>query len=564
MSIAGALQVGRSALAASQAAMQVAGNNMANAATEGFHRRTIHLAAAGDERIGRNAFVGQGVQIQTIRREVDAALQSRLRDAISQENTSLVDQRFLTTIETLQNELTDQDLSSRLSEFFNAFSELANNPEDHAIRSLVVQEGLTLTNKISVLRESYSGVIKQIDRELGASVTEVNDILDRISLLNTQITQTEQGVGEAAALRDQRDVLIDQLAEQLDISVIEHGNGAIDIFVSSVPIVFGGSSRGVELRTESVNGQIEVSVRVKDDGTLLNVRSGRIGGLLRQRLDTVQPAVDDLDQLATELIYQVNRIHSQGQGRFGFDQVTGTYGVDDVTVALNSSAAGLDFNIDNGSFFIHVTNKESGIRTTYQINVDGSTDSLNDLINEINVTVAVPNVTASVGTANTLSLAANSGYEISFSDDTSGALASLGINTFFDGADAGTIKLNSVVENDPNFIAAGAGHIPGSNDTALALAGLEDDPQTNLSNKSIRQFWQDSVTALAVKAGAANSAVSSSNLVRGSLDAQMQASSGVSLDEESINLLIYQRQFQAAARFIAIIDETLQTLLSII
>jgi len=564
MSIAGALQIGRSALAASQAAMQVAGNNMANAATVGFHRRTIHLAAAGDEIIGRNAFIGQGVQLQSIRREVDTALQSRLRDAISQENTSLVDQRFLTTIETLQNELTDQDLSSSLSEFFNAFSELANNPEDHAIRSLVVQEGLTLANKISSLRESYSGVIKQIDRELGASVTEVNDILDRISLLNTQITQTEQGVGEAAALRDQRDLLINQLSEQLDISVIEQGNGATDIFVNSVPIVFGGSSRGVELRTESVNGQIEVSIRVKDDGTLLNVNSGRIGGLMRQREDSVQPAIDDLDLLASELIYQINRTHSQGQGRFGFDSVTGSYGVDDVTAALNSTNAGLDFDTDNGSFFIHVTNKESGIRTTFQINVDGSTDSLNDLINEINVTVGVPNVTASVGVGNTLSLTANSGYEISFSDDTSGALASLGINTFFDGADAGTIKINSVVENNPNFVAAGAGHIAGSNDTALALAGLEDNQQSNLSNKSIRQFWQDSVTQLAVKAGAANSAVSSSNLVRGSLDAQLQASSGVSLDEEAINLLTYQRQFQAAARFIAVIDETLQTLLSII
>lgn len=564
MSIAGALQIGRSALAASQAAMQVAGNNMANAATEGFHRRTIHLSAAGDVRIGRNAFIGQGVHLQSIRREVDSALLSRLRDAISQESTALVDQRFLSTIEVLQNELTDQDLSSSLSAFFNAFSELANNPEDHAVRSLVVQEGLTLANKISVLRESYTGVIKQIDRELGASVIEVNDLLDQISLLNKQISQTEQGVSEAAALRDQRDLIIDQLAKQLDISVIEQSNGSTDIFVSSVPIVLAGASRGVELRTESVNGQIEVSVRVRDDGTILNTSSGKIGGLLRQRADTVQPTMDDLDLLASELIYQVNRIHSQGQGKSGFDQVTGTYGVDDVTAALNSSTAGLDFDTDNGSFFIHVTNKESGIRTTYQINVDGSTDSLNDLINEINVTVGVPNVTASVGVANTLNLAANSGYEISFSDDTSGALASLGINTFFDGADAGTIKLNSAVENDPNFLAVGAGHIAGSNDTALALAALEDVPIANLSNKSIRQFWQDSVTSLAVKAGAANSAVSSSSLVRGSLDAQMQAASGVSLDEESINLLTYQRQFQAAARFIAVIDQTLQTLLSII
>ncbi len=564
MSLNGALQIGRSALAASQAAMQVAGNNMANVATVGFHRRSVHLAAARDELVGRNAFVGQGVRLEAIRREVDTALQSRLRDALSQEHTALIDQRFLTSIETLQNELTDSDISSALSAFFGAFSELANNPEDTAVRSLVVQQGMTLSNKISALREDYAVVIKEIDRELGASVTAVNDILDRISLLNVQIAQTEQGVTETAALRDQRDLLIDQLAENLDVSVIEQASGATDVFVGSVPIVLGGQSRGVELRVETVQGKTEVSIRVRADGTKLNVSTGRIGGLLRQREETVQPAIDDLDTFSAQLIFQVNRVHSQGQGRNGYDQVTGTYTVDDTTATLNSTAAGLDFPIENGSFFIHVTHKDSGTRTTYQINVDGDAMSLDDLINEINVTVAVPNVTASASSGKALVLTANSGYEISFSDDTSGALAALGLHTFFTGSDASTIAVNETVQNDPNLVAAGAGHVPGSNGTALALADLQDVAHTELGGSSLREFWRNAVTSLAVKAGAANDAVKSSALVRESLAAQVQAVSGVSLDEEMINLLMFQRQFQAAARFIAVIDETLQTLLSII
>ncbi|MEE9129553.1 MAG: flagellar basal body rod C-terminal domain-containing protein, partial [Phycisphaerales bacterium] len=481
-----------------------------------------------------------------------------------QEHTALIDQRFLTSIETLQNELTDSDISSALSAFFGAFSELANNPEDPAVRSLVVQQGMTLSNKISALREDYAVVIREIDRELGASVTAVNDILDRISLLNTQIAQTEQGVTETAALRDQRDLLIDQLAENLDVSVIEQANGATDVFVGSVPIVLAGQSRGVELRIQTVQGKTEVSIRVAADGTKLNVSTGRIGGLLRQREETVQPAIDDLDTFAGQLIFQVNRVHSQGQGRYGYDQVTGTYAVDDTTATLNSTAAGLDFPIENGSFFIHVTHKDSGTRTTYQINVDGDAMSLDDLINEINVTVAVPNVTASASAGNALVLSANSGYEISFSDDTSGALAALGLHTFFTGADASTIAVNETIQNDPNLVAAGAGHVPGSNGTALALADLQDVAHTELGGSSLREFWRNAVTSLAVKAGAANDAVKSSALVRESLAAQVQAVSGVSLDEETINLLMFQRQFQAAARFIAIIDETLQTLLSII
>jgi flagellar hook-associated protein 1 FlgK len=106
--------------------------------------------------------------------------------------------------------------------------------------------------------------------------------------------------------------------------------------------------------------------------------------------------------------------------------------------------------------------------------------------------------------------------------------------------------------------------VPGSNDGALSIAALEDTTFDALGGRSLRGFWQSSTTDLAVRTQASNTNAESSRLVRESLDAQVQATSGVSLDEESINMLSYQRQFQAAARFVATIDETLQTLLSIV
>ncbi len=563
MSLNGALQIGRSAIVASQTAMQVAGNNMANAATPGYHRRTVQLASARDEIVLQRVFVGTGVELQSIRREIDTALQARFRDATSNEHSALIDQRFLTALETLQNELTDSDLSSLLSDFFNSFSELANNPADHAVRSLVVEQGQSLARRIATLGDDYTRTTNEIDRSLGTSVVAANNLLDRIALLNIQITETEQGISQANGLRDQRDLLIDELAGYVEVNAVEQTNGVTDILVGSVPIVLSGVSRGLELRTETINGALEVSIRVAADGTTLQVDSGRIGGLLRQREDTIEPAVDDLNTFAAQLIFQVNRVHSQGQGRSGFDSVAGTYIVDDTTANLNSAAAGLDFTIDNGSFFIHVTHKETGIRTSHQINVDGNADSLDDLINEINVVVGVPNVTAATGAGNVLTLTASGGYEISFSDDTSGALAALGINTFFTGATASTMDVNQTLKADPNLVAVAAGHVPGSNDTALALADLQNVQVADLNGQSLREFWVNSVASLAVRTGAANGAVESSRLVRQSLAAQIQAVSGVSLDEESINLLLFQRQFQAAARFIAVIDEMLQTLLSI-
>lgn len=563
MSLNGALQIGRSAIVASQAAMQVAGNNMANAATPGYHRRTVHLAGSRDEIIVAGAFAGTGVTLQAIKREVDTALQARFRDASSEQNANLIDQRFLAALETIQNELTDNDLSSALSDFFNSFSELANNPEDHAIRSLVVETGLALADRIASLGQAYQKTIEEIDRSLGTTIIEANDLLNGISMLNGQITQTEQGASEAGNLRDQRDALINELAQFIDLTVIEQESGSVDILVDSVPILLAGVNRGLDVRYETVNGQLDVSFRVAADGTQLQASAGTIGGLLRQRVDTIEPAINDLDTFAGELIHQVNRTHSQGQGRHGFESVAGTYLVDDTTLNLNNVDVGLEFPIDNGSFFIHVTHQATGVRTTHQINVNGNADSLDDLIARINVGVGVPNVTAGSGFGGVLTLDAATGYEISFSDDTSGALAALGINTFFTGHNGSTMGINQAVKGNPNLLAAGAGHVAGSNDTALALADLQDKPISTLSDRSLRQYWHDAVNSLAVKSGAANLAVESSTLVSQSLEAQIQAVSGVSIDEESINLLMFQRQFQAAARFISVIDETLQTLLSI-
>src|SRR5262245_32188921 len=141
MSLSGALQIGRSALVANQAALEVVGNNLANVATKGYHRQSIQLAAIKDQEIQRGIFVGRGVQIQAINRQVDEALEGRIRGGVSDQSASAATRDILSQIESLQNELTDSDLSSQLSDFFNAWSELANNPLDNSVRRVVVQKG---------------------------------------------------------------------------------------------------------------------------------------------------------------------------------------------------------------------------------------------------------------------------------------------------------------------------------------------------------------------------------------------------------------------------------------
>lgn len=564
MGLTGALQIGRSTLVVSQAALQVAGNNMANSGTVGFHRRSVQLAPMRGQIVGNGQFVGRGVNLISVKREVDTALQARLRNAIGESHGAMIDQRFLIAIETIQNELTDNDLSSLMSTFFNGFSELANDPDDNAIRTLVIQQGSTIAGHIQDLKKDYNTVRSEIDRAIGVSAGKVNDLLEKIALINEQITTTESIGGQENALRDQRDILIDEMAKFIDVTVIDQPNGSINILVGSLPVLLNTDVRGIELRQETFNGEPVVSLRVAADGSFLNATTGELGALMSQRAQTIQPVLDDLDEFASQLIFQVNRLHSQGQGQLGFGSIEGSYSMQDSTVNLNSPANDLPYRIENGSFFIHVTDSTTGIRITRQINVDGDSMSLDDLINEINVTVGVPNVTAGKGAANQLTLTAIGESEISFSDDTSGALAALGINTFFRGHDASNIEVNQLLLTNPRYLSAGADHIAGSNDTTLAIANLQNDPVSEFNGSSLREFWLHSVNNLAVKADASNLAVETTGLIRDSIESQVQAVSGVSLDEEAINMLMFQRQFQAGARFIQTVDELLQTLLSIV
>ncbi|MEC8559225.1 MAG: flagellar hook-associated protein FlgK, partial [Planctomycetota bacterium] len=276
MSLNGALQVGQSAILASQAAISVAGNNMANAATPGYHRQRIGIMPGRPESIGRGQFTGTGVQIGSITRQIDVALQARMRTAIGDQAGAMIDQRFLASVELLQNELSGADISSQVSAFFNSWSELANNPTDSGMRSLVLQQGESLAGGIRQLRGEYVVLREEADRGLGVAVERADAILDEIAQLNISIAQTEQGVGQANTLRDQRDGLIDELSELIDVTTIDQANGAVDVLVGSLPVVISGESRGLELRTETVNGLREVSIRIEADGSDLMVSSGTI------------------------------------------------------------------------------------------------------------------------------------------------------------------------------------------------------------------------------------------------------------------------------------------------
>jgi len=580
MSLSASLQIGRSALTASQVAIQVTGNNFANAATPGYNRQIVSLAASRDTRNG-SFLLGRGVEVQGIRRQVDSALLARLHSGLSNESSAATDHELLAAVESTLNELTDNDLSSELSRFFNSWSELANNPTSSGSRSLVVQQGRTLSGFVKTLRSDLGNLRTQIDRQLETNVSQANQLLSNIATLNTNIVQAETGSSEANGLRDQRDSLVAELSQFLDVTAIEQPSGAVDILVGSLPVVLAGDSRGVELVRQSTGDDIEVFVQIQDPQEQLNISGGRIGSLLSQRGTLVDDTIERLDTIASQLIFQVNRAHSAGYASAPLTSVRGTTPVAtaDATRALNDPAnlslAGLPFRPVNGGFLVTVRDTATGSNTTVRVDVDldglnaagqsgfGDDTSLTDIRDAIS---SVPNLTATINSDGTLSVNAAAGFEFSFGEDTSGALAVLGVNTYFTGTNSADIGIRQELIDHPNMLNAGqniAG-TPNDNGAALQISLIQDQANAALGGNSIRGSWQDAVQSIGLRTSAAAARADSTGIVRESLEAQRSAVSGVSVDEESINLLTYQRQYQGAARFITVVDELTQTLMSLL
>ena len=313
MGLTSSLYIGRSGLLASQAAIQVAGNNLANIATKGYHRNEIELSAVRANELQRGIFLGNGVQIASITRQVDEALEARLRNAISDEGGSRVRQDLWSEIEAIENELSEIDISTRQAEFFNAFSQIANNPQDLSLRTLAVKQAETLSDYVASVRGEFLNLQKRIDDRTINAANTANDLLDRIAQLNQSIAVQEGGSpSQAGGLRDQRDLYLGELAEYIDFSTNELESGAIDIFVGSLPIVIGNENRGIAVTTESVDGELVTTVRLAEDRSPLDIRSGELGGLIEFRGNYLENAIDVLDTYANAFVYEVNKIHSQG------------------------------------------------------------------------------------------------------------------------------------------------------------------------------------------------------------------------------------------------------------
>lgn len=565
--LGGSFQIGRSALASYQAAISIAGQNIANAANPDYARQTGRLEAQVAGPIF-GVSPGGGVLLSELNRHVDEALQARLRNALGTREGSQVLYTALSQTETLYNELTQDDLSTQLSEFFASFGALQTNPQDTSARNLIVSKADQLLNSMQRMRSGLLQQVEDLNSQLDAAAGTVNDLAKQIADLNELIVAQEAGGQTAAALRDRRDARLNDLAGLVDVQVREQENGAINVYLGSEPLVQFDRPRELEVQTVLDDGLEVASVHFADNGGGVRLSGGKMYGMLAGRDTYVRDQLDRFDTLARGLIFEVNRLHSSGVGLSGYQQLISDYAVDDSDAVLNTPEAGLPFTPVNGTMIVHVRDTATGAEVTRQIEVDldgiGDDDTtLTSLAADLN---NVPGLSASVTSDRRLQLTAGDGQEVWFEDDRSGALAALGVGGFFTGKDASTIDVAADIRADVGKIASSLSGARNDADNAGRIARLAapDSTSSLLGNRSIQNYQLDMVGDLAIEASGARTDAESADAVYSALFAQRETISGVSLDEEAINLTQFQTAYQGAARYLTVVDQMTTELLQLI
>lgn len=546
--------------------IQVAGNNISNASTPGYIRERLNVTTSPPYSYG-GVLLGTGSQIVGIRQQIDKYLETRLHSASSEAAGSDARNLIYKQLETTLGELGTGDLSTSVNDFLAKINDVANQPENTSLRYLAVQQGTQIANSIVALRTRVDDLRTAQTTKINDLVTEANQLIDKIRQLNPQIAQLEgagMNLSDAGGLRTQRYQALQRLAEIAPIQMNEHDNGIVDVFMGSNYLVLGDQVNHLETVSAVDRGIQVTNVQVENTHSPLTGTSGELNGVINGRDEILGGFVDSLDTFTSNFISLFNQTFSQGEGLQGYTDLTGTYAVNDINQPLNN--AGLAFPPQHGSFEIKVKNLQTGLITTQTINVDldgidpSNDTSLDDLRTALN---GVGNINATITADRKLKLTAADGFEISFANDTSNVLAGLGLNTFFTGTDSSNIAVNSVVRGNPNFFATGKGGGAADGSNALQLAQFFDQAQTSLGNVSLNQFYLNTVSTVAQESASEQAISDGFATYRDSLSTQRTQYTGVSLDEEAINIMQLQRAYQATAKMITTSDELLNILLNI-
>ncbi len=436
-SISASFELARRALNTHLTVLRTIGQNVANVNTPGYSRQEAILETTASEKVPEG-YIGTGVEVNRIRRVRDEWIDGQIRFESQERGRWQARADALEQIESLVNEPSDTSLGKVMQQFFEGFSDLANNPEKQTARIVVIEKGTALANLINDQYSRLEQLEDSVNESLNAKVKDVNALTHQIAQLNEGIKKAELTGEGANDLRDQRALRLDQLSTLLDASTFEMDDGTLTVKVGSQDLVRGGQVFALEAEPERLNSLI---------------KSGELKGLLEVKGEVIAGYKGQLDKIAYSLQQKVNELHTAG-----FD-LEGTAGI---------------------PFFKPLEASDSAAKL---------------------------------------------------------------------------LSLNEDIKAHPEKIAASQSGAVGDGRNALNLALLRNDPE-------ITGAYRSMISQLGLASQEAQRMSENQDALLQQLENRRESVSGVSLDEEMINLIKSQKAYQFAAMYTKVVDELLDTLIN--
>jgi flagellar hook-associated protein 1 len=321
----GMMDVGKRSLMNSQSALQTVAHNVANRTTDGYSRQTVEFKTNEPITVGNNR-IGTGARPGAVQRVNNNYLEKQLEREGNQLGYHEARADMMARVEQVYNEQTNKGLNHHMSDLFNSFRELSNNPESLASRTMVKESADFLAKDFKHVDTQLRDVENDVNFRLTTKIMEVNQLGKEIAQLNEKIQSVEIGGAKANDERDRRDLLVKQLGSIINIRYAEGKEGGITITAGNTAVIVSGFSHR-ELFVASTpeskkksEGNFDIFYKSNDDSTPVNITGqltgGHIGGLLDVRDRVIGRVHNDMDELAYSLGSQVNEAHREGFNRY--------------------------------------------------------------------------------------------------------------------------------------------------------------------------------------------------------------------------------------------------------
>ena len=405
---------GLKALLGAQVGLNTVGHNIANVGVNGYSQQNVSYGTSSSINV-RGLLVGSGVNANSIQRSFDNVLEGRIQSRLGLSGSYEARMVAFEQIESVFAEPNGFSLGSSMDDFFGSMSDLSASPNDGVLRTSMAQTTMDLTSTFNQIAGALETFGQDTASQSKSGVAKVNDLAGQIAVMNQQISETEASGLPANDLRDQRGVILEELADVVGIKVTENSTGAVNVTVGGATLV---GSNGAYNMTLNPNPGGKPSVQIQGVKGEIEIKGGSLGTHIKLGQETMPDIIKDLDNLAKDLIFQMNKAHSTGVPAGGpFKQLVSSNTMGDLDgdgkftdELLNNGT--LPFDVQNGDLYVTVTEDASGEIVKHKVGINAKDMTLGELAETLD---DIPHLTAEIGSLGNLRVVGEGGYGFDFS-----------------------------------------------------------------------------------------------------------------------------------------------------